>query len=207
MAIKTYAVRIGNRYGIQYEEALKEKLDIEFLHEEKEEFKLQWNKLHFFNLDIDEAICVIDIDIKLINDYQKLFEYPIDRGEFLTIKPWWNKRPINGGFYKFYPSDTKFIYEEFKKNRKYWEKYFIENGRKPGPVNGEEDFVHHIAKDKLNLKYIPDTWVTKMEVNQSKEFLVDLNKKYPGDYAFLGNKYNRDIKLIHYYGLGQLFYS
>jgi hypothetical protein len=78
MAIKTYAVRIGNRYGIQYEEALKEKLDIEFLHEEKEEFKLQWNKLHFFNLDIDEAICVIDIDIKLINDYQKLFEYPIE---------------------------------------------------------------------------------------------------------------------------------
>ena len=78
MAVKVYAVRVGNRYGPKYEDYLRSKIpNIQFLNEEKENFKLQWNKLHFFNLNLDEPICVIDIDIKLINEYQKLFDYPI----------------------------------------------------------------------------------------------------------------------------------
>ena len=36
-------------------------------------------------MDIDEPICVIDIDIILVNDYNKLFDYPVKRGQFLAI--------------------------------------------------------------------------------------------------------------------------
>ena len=36
-------------------------------------------------MDIDEPICVIDIDILLVNDYNKLFDYPIKKGQFLAM--------------------------------------------------------------------------------------------------------------------------
>ena len=205
MEVKVYAVRVGNRYGIEFEKYLKDKIpDIEFLNEEREGFKLQWNKLHFFQLDIDRPICVIDIDIDLINDYTKIFEYPIQRGEFLTLDCWWDNRPINGGFYKFYPSDVKFVYDEFKKNKDYWERYFIENGTKPGPVNGEEDFVYHMVKDVLEVKYLPGTWATKMKSKPDRKELIQLNRKYPGKYLYL-DKFNQDIKLIHYLDLNRIY--
>lgn len=208
MAVKIFAVRVGNRYGSEYEDYLRTKIpNIQFLNKEKENFKLQWNKLHFFNSSFKEPICVIDIDIQLINEYEKLFKYPIRRGEFLTIDSWWsNTRPINGGFYKFYPQDTKFIYEEFKKNKLYWEEYFIKNETKTGPVNGEEDFVYEMVKDKLKLKHLPASWTTMMKVKPSKKDLKILNKKYPKDYVYLGNKFNNDIKFIHYLGLNQLLF-
>ena len=58
--------------------------------------------MYGMNLDIDEPICVMDIDILLINDYKKIFEYPIERG--VSCKPgWWRdtnqeQYKINGGF-------------------------------------------------------------------------------------------------------------
>ena len=36
-------------------------------------------------LDIDEPICVMDIDVLLVNDYKKVFDYPIQRGEFVAM--------------------------------------------------------------------------------------------------------------------------
>ena len=208
MEIKVFAVRVGNRYNIEYEKYLKSKIPhITFLNEELEDFKLQWNKLHFFNSDFEEPICVIDIDIQLINEYEKLFEYPIKKGEFLTIDSWWSDtRPINGGFYKFYPQDTKFIYEEFKKNKLYWEEYFIKNGTKPGPVNGEEDFVYEMVKDKLKLKYLPSSWATMMKIKPDKDQLRKLNRKYSKEYVYLGNKFHDDIKFVHYLDLNQLLF-
>ena len=208
MEIKVFAVRVGNRYNIEYEKYLKSKIpQITFLNEELEDFKLQWNKLHFFNSDFEEPICVIDIDIQLINEYEKLFEYPIKKGEFLTIDSWWSDtRPINGGFYKFYPQDTKFIYEEFKKNKLYWEEYFIKNGTKPGPVNGEEDFVYEMVKDKLKLKYLPSSWATMMKIKPDKDQLRKLNRKYSKEYVYLGNKFHDDIKFVHYLYLNQLLF-
>lgn len=208
MEIKVFAVRVGDRYNIEYEKYLKSKIpQITFLNEELEDFKLQWNKLHFFNDDSEEPICVIDIDIQLINEYEKLFEYPIKKGEFLTIDSWWSDtRPINGGFYKFYPQDTKFIYEEFKKNKTYWEEYFIKNGTKPGPVNGEEDFVYKIVKDKMKLKYLPASWATMMKIKPDRGQLRRLNKKYSKEYVYLGNKFHDDIKFVHYLDLNQLLF-
>ena len=32
-----------------------------------------WNAL-----DIDEPICVMDIDVLLVNDYEKIFDYPVN---------------------------------------------------------------------------------------------------------------------------------
>ena len=46
---------------------------------------LQWNKMWGMQLDIDEPICVMDIDVLLVNDYKKVFDYPIQRGEFVAM--------------------------------------------------------------------------------------------------------------------------
>ena len=73
--MKIICIRIGDKYGQLYEEYLKEKLpEHEFIWI-KEPYDprvlLQWNKMYGMNLDIDEPICVIDIDILLVNDYYK----------------------------------------------------------------------------------------------------------------------------------------
>jgi hypothetical protein len=196
------AVRIGERYGPEYEDYLKSKLpNIQFLNEEKDNLLLQWNKLHFFNLDIDKPVCVIDIDISLINDYMEIFNYPIQPGEFLSIRQWWDpnsKSELNGGFYKFYPKDTKYIYDKMMENPTYWMNYFIKNGAKPGPINGEENFVEMMVKQKLDLKFIPDEWCCRMK--EDKKFLSKQNRLSSLDYVYLGG-FNPSIKLVHYNGL------
>lgn len=199
--LKVFAVSIGEKYKY-CEQYLKRKIpDIHFLKESKENFLLQWNKLHFFNLDLEEPVCVIDLDVLFVNSYMDLLNFPIERGEFLSIRSWWEDEgscELNGGFYKFFPKDTVYIYEEFKKNKKHWENYFIEKGLKPGPINGEENFVDHMVRQKLKLKFVPDNWVTRMVENLDKEWLAKINLKYPGNYMYIGGKFNSDIKLVHY---------
>mgnify|MGYP000666153924 CR=1 FL=1 len=143
--MKVFAVRIGDKYGPEYETYLDKKLhEYEFiwvLEPIQDNVQLQWNKMYGMNLDIDEPICVIDIDILLINDYTKIFEYPIKRGEFIAMPGWWRdtnqeKYKINGWFFKYYPKDVKYIYDKFMKNPGYWKKYYIKNGTTKGPING-----------------------------------------------------------------------
>jgi len=79
--MKIVCVRIGERYGPEYEEYLESKLpEYEFIWVREElqpNIKLQWNKIYAMTLDTDEPVCVMDIDILLINDYKKVFEvYP-----------------------------------------------------------------------------------------------------------------------------------
>lgn len=193
------AVRIGNRYGPEYEDYLKSKLpEIKFLNEQQNNLWLQWNKLNFFALDYNEPICVIDIDILLINDYIEIFNYPIERGEFLTVKQWWDPEAateLNGVFYKFYPSDTKYIFDKLIESPRYWMEYFIKNKIKPGPINGEENFVEMMAKKRLKIKYLPETWCCRMSNN--KEFKAKINALSPLPYVHL-DKYHPDIKLVHF---------
>lgn len=203
MGVKVFAVRVGDRYGPEYEEYLKSKIpNITFLTTPEPDLVWQWNKIHFFNYHSNEPIVVVDVDIELYNNYDDLINYPVSHGEFLTINPWWDNNKhscdINGGFYKFYPSDTRYIYEEFMDQPDYWRRCFIDMGIKPGPVNGEENFVSRIAKQKLKIKYLPDNWVTRMVPNISNKHLISLTKKYPGDYITLGGQYNPDIKLVHF---------
>ena len=116
------------------------------------------------SLDIDEPIFFIDIDILLTNDFKKLFDYPIKNGQFLAMPGWWReeqKYKINGGFFKYYPKDCKYIYNKFMKDVDYWQSYYIKNGTTIGPVNGEQYFVEDSVKERLELITIPDSWVTR----------------------------------------------
>ena len=76
--MKILAVRIGDKYGPEYEDYLEEKLsdyELVWIREPYEKgIALQWNKMYGMQLDIDEPICVMDIDVLLINDYKKIFD-------------------------------------------------------------------------------------------------------------------------------------
>ena len=204
MGTKVFAIRIGDRYGIEYEEYLNSKLDnITWIREPFQKNVLfQWNKLFLMNLEIDEPIVVIDIDIKLINNYIELFECPIEKNEFLSIHSWWGdctnkKYTMNGGFQKYYPKSCKYIYEKFTKDPIYWQQHYIKNGTTLGPVNGEQFFVEDSVKEKLTLKLAPSEWVCRFKENYDQRWLIELNKKYPGNYVYL-DEFNPDIKLVHY---------
>ena len=88
MGMKILAVRIGDRYGPEYEKYLENKLpEYDFIWIRKpirEDVLLQWNKMHGMSLDIDEPICVIDIDVLLVNNYKELFEFPVKKGQFVS---------------------------------------------------------------------------------------------------------------------------
>ena len=87
--MKIIAIRIGDRYGPEYEKYLEEKLpQHEFIWIRKpirEDVLLQWNKMYGMSLDIEEPIVVMDIDVLLINNYDDLFNYPIKKGQFISI--------------------------------------------------------------------------------------------------------------------------
>ena len=154
--MKIVAIRIGDKYGPEYETYLQKKLpQHEFIWVREPYDKrvaLQWNKMWAMQMDIDEPICVIDIDILLVNDYNKLFDYPIKKGQFVAIPGWWrdtrkNSYKINGGFFKYYPKECKYIYDKFNKDIEYWQQYYIKNGTTQGPVNGEQYFVEDTARE------------------------------------------------------------
>jgi hypothetical protein len=215
--MKIVAVRIGDRYGPEYETYLESKLpEYEFIWIRKplaNNILLQWNKIYGMTLDIDEPICVIDIDILLINDYKKIFDYPIKRGQFLAAPSWWrilseeeSKRfSINGGFYKYYPKECNYIYKKFIKNPEYWQKKYIEEGFTTGPVNGEQFFMEDSVKEKLKLITLPDKWFCRMYgkednlTNKTLRFLNNTYKNKTGNpYMFLGNQFHSDIKYVHF---------
>jgi hypothetical protein len=216
--MKIFAVRIGNKYGPEYETYLKNKLPEYDLNWIREPFdprvQLQWNKMSVMNMDIDEPVVILDIDVLLINDYKKLFNYPIKRGEFLSISGWWrdtskNNYKINGGFFKYYPKECKYIYNKFMQDPIYWQSFYIKNGTTKGPVNGEQHFVEDSVKEKLKIKLIPDSWVTRWCADDSilygKDYLTwqkQITKKYKdltdNDYIYLGGEFHKDIKLVHF---------
>lgn len=213
--MKIVAVRIGNRYGPEYETYLEGKLpEHEFIWVRepiRSDVTLQWNKMYGMSLDIDEPICVMDIDIILENDYQKVFDYPIERGQFLAMPGWWrDSNPefkINGGFFKYYPKDCKYIYDKFMSNVDYWQQYYINNGTTKGPVNGEQYFVEESVKEKLELKLLPEAWFTRwnssydMTESQYSKWQYNLTQKYKkltgNEYIWMG-EFHEDIKFIHF---------
>ena len=216
--MKIVAVRIGDKYGPEYEEYLESKLpEYEFIWVRepiRPDVTLQWNKMYGMSLDIDEPICVMDIDVILINDYKKVFEYPIKPGEFLAMPGWWRDDskdekpyPMNGGFFKYYPKDCRYIYDEFMSNVNYWQQYYIENGVTKGPVNGEQYFVWDQANKNLNVKLLPAAWFTRWKTTFQdtdktyEKWQWDMTQKYRNetgnDYIWLGG-FHDDIKFVHF---------
>jgi len=212
--MKVYCVRIGDKYGKEYEDYINDKLKkYEVIWIRKpfhNDVTLQWNKMLPMSYDIDEPICVIDIDIHLINDYEKLFDYPIERGQFISIPAWWKDADgynINGGFFKYYPVDCKYIYDKFISDIDYWQQYYINNKTTVGPVNGEQYFVEDSVNDKLELITVPPAWVTRwsngynMTQLQFDDWQYYISNKYinvtNNEYLKLGD-FHKDIKFIHF---------
>lgn len=215
--MKILSVRIGDKYGPEYEKYLEKKLpDYEFVWVREpisSNILLQWNKMIGMNLDVDEPICVIDIDILLTNDYKKIFDYPIKKGQFVAMPGWWRNDEfmykINGGFFKYFPKDCKYIYEKFMKEPEYWQQFYIKNGTTTGPVNGEQYFVEDSVRDRLELITIPDSWVTRwcatedvIDGKSLNQWQIKQTMKYQSktgnNYIYLGNKFHPDIKLVHF---------
>ena len=93
--MKIYCVSIGEKYGPEFEKYLENKLGtINWIRDQiASNVPLQWNKMYPMSLSDTEPVCVIDLDIVLENDYMDLFNYPIERGEFLSIHGWWRDAP------------------------------------------------------------------------------------------------------------------
>tara|TARA_B100000508_G_C11457948_1_gene277699 strand:- start:960 stop:1616 length:657 start_codon:yes stop_codon:yes gene_type:complete len=203
--MRIFAVRIGKKFGQDVEDYINSKLpNVTWIRDSLPGVNLQWNKMRVMNMDIDEPVVVIDIDLEFINDYMDAFEYPIERGEFLSAKSWWRDTvrsdlsySVNGGFFKYYPKDCKYIYDKFMKDKFYWQNYYIKNGTTVGPVNGEQYFVEDSVKEKLKLKFLPETWFCKSVKNPSKDWWARMNTLYPGDWLYLDGEYNKEIKIIH----------
>ena len=186
--MRIYCVRIGNKYGQQYEDYMNDRLSDHEVIWIKEPIRpnipLQWNKMAAMNDDSNEPILVLDIDKLLINNYKEAIEYPIKHGEFLAAPNPWSKSKIamSGGFYKFYPRECKYIYDSYINNIDYHTNYYIKNGYTIGPVNGEYLFVHDMIQKKLKLKLLPDAWVTR------------------GDSESQVAAFDSDVKLVHFTG-------
>ena len=203
--MRIFAVRIGKKFGQDVEDYINSKLpNVTWIRDSLPGVNLQWNKMRVMNMDIDEPVVVIDIDLEFINDYMDAFEYPIERGEFLSAKSWWRDTvrsdlsySVNGGFFKYDPKDCKYIYDKFMKDKFYWQNYYIKNGTTVGPVNGEQYFVEDSVKEKLKLKFLPETWFCKSVKNPSKDWWARMNTLYPGDWLYLDGEYNKEIKIIH----------
>lgn len=199
--VKVFAVRIGNKYGPIYEDYLKEKLpNIQFINKPIHPFVLQWNKLRFMDMDINEPICVIDVDITLHNGYNELFEYPISKGQFIGIPSWWRdthdeKYKINGGFYKYYPKECKYIVDRYREKPKYYSQKYIANEITVGPVNGEQYFVEDTARERLEVKTVPEEWVQRATKIRKVTKLQTEQEMEEYDYTFIPDG---EVKLVHH---------
>lgn len=204
MGTTVLAVRIGDRYGREYEDYINSKLDnVVWINKAFDpRVQLQWNKLYGMSMDTDDPIVVLDIDQLLINDYMDLIEYPIERGEFVSINPWWQDSPdkkykMQGGFQKYYPKDCKYIYDKFISNPEYWQQYYIKNGTTIGPCNGEQYFVEDSVNERLSMKFVPQEWIGCFVNEPSQDYIAQANVRYPGEWYYLG-EFNPDVKLVHF---------
>jgi len=207
--MRVYCVRIGDKYGQQYEDYMNEKLadyEVIWIKEPiKPNVPLQWNKMVAMNDDSDEPVVVLDIDKIFINDYKEALDYSIKPGEFLAAPYWWGngRIPMSGGFYKFYPKDCKYIYNNYINNIDYYTNYYIKNGYTTGPVNGEFLYVHYMLQRELKLITLPDAWVTRWtseEFDLSGEHRSDLKHRYrtaTGNYLYK-DEFNPMIKIVHF---------
>ena len=211
-------IRIGDKYGPEYEDYLEDKLskyNIHWIHEPyNDRVTLQWNKMWGMQLDQDEPLCVMDIDVLLMGDYEKIFDYPVERGQFLAMPGWWRDTKkhgyyINGGFFKYYPQDCKYIYDKFMGDINKWQNYYIENGTTQGPVNGEQHFVEDSVNEELELVTLPNAWFTRWVVDEDINYGKSMSKwniqmvnKYReltgNDYIYLGGEFHPDIKFVHF---------
>jgi hypothetical protein len=164
-------------------------------------------------MDTDEPICVIDIDILLVGDYQKVFDYPIKPGQFIAMPGWWRNDyvtyKINGGFFKYYPKECRYIYDKFMGDIHHWQQFYINNGQTIGPVNGEQYFVEDNVNERLELITLPDEWFTRwvadnkvISYNNIRTWQYKMTEQYKkatgNDWIYMGGEFHPDIKFVHF---------
>tara|TARA_R110001592_G_scaffold61672_5_gene188274 strand:- start:3686 stop:4363 length:678 start_codon:yes stop_codon:yes gene_type:complete len=204
VSMKVFCVRIGDKYGPEYEDYINDKLHWCDVHWIRAPFHphvpLQWNKLQVFNMDIDEPVVVMDIDKLLINDYEEILHYTCNKGEFVSVPFWWDfeayKFKTSGGFYKFWPKECKNIYEKYMSDIPYWTNYYIKNGFTNGPVNGEFMFVQENID--VELKLMPDSWFTRWHSTNSTQKIEDKYQELTGNKLFNNHVWHSDIKMVHF---------
>lgn len=206
--MKIFCVRIGDKYGPEYEDYIESKLeghDIHWIRKPyKPEIPLQWNKIQVFGLDIDEPVILMDIDKLLINDYHEIINYPCKKGQFVTTPYWW-KRTTNpykssGGFYKFWPSTTRHIYEKFMGDISYYTSYYIKAGLTTGPVNGEFMFVQDSLYG-MDMQIMPNAWFTRWVADpdiSTQSIEIRYCESTGNDYLFDGDNFHPDVKMVHF---------
>ena len=210
--MKIFCVRIGEKYGPEYEDYINNKLEGHNIYWIREPFHkwvpLQWNKLQVFGMDIDEPVIVMDIDKLLINNYHEVINYPCKKGQFVTTPYWWknthmeNPYKSSGGFYKFWPSTTRHIYEKFMGDIPYYTSYYIKNRLTTGPVNGEFMFVQDSLYG-MDMQIMPNSWFTRWIANSKSEkdnklLEIKYMETTGNNYLFDGNNFHPDIKMVHF---------
>jgi hypothetical protein len=206
VSVKIFCVRIGNKYGPEYEDYINSKLEGHDVHWIREPYHphipLQWNKLKVFDMDIDEPVIVMDIDKLLIHDYAEVINYPCKRDEFVSIPYWWNFNgtafKMSGGFYKFWPKHNKNIWNTFAEDIPYWTNHYIKAGLTIGPVNGEFMYVQEHLKTELVL--MPDAWFTRWvsDPNISTSNIEDKYLEITGNKLYDGRDFHDDVKIVHF---------
>tara|TARA_A100001011_G_scaffold29004_1_gene28196 strand:+ start:3150 stop:3860 length:711 start_codon:yes stop_codon:yes gene_type:complete len=194
--------------------------DIEFLNEDINIIpiinlnkKLQWYKLDYFKKDIVDTddIVLMDIDMHIIGNVDFLFDKVKDNEFRGTHRFWWRWREdkdnklfaLSGSVYKFKNGQHQYIVNEFEKDIKKWEEYFINNGVTIGPVNGEQHFVQYqLEKNKTNVSMFPEKHIVKWH---NDDFYIQTSiehayKKYSGNNYILDDNWHKDVRIIHYAG-------
>lgn len=205
--MKIFCVRIGNKYGPKYEDYINRKLknyDVHWIREPLPNVDLQWNKMQVMGMDLDEPVVVIDIDILLTNDYEKLFDIPCYPWEFYMVPAWWGSQlKVNAGFMKYWPTYTREIYDTFMYDPLHWQTKYIKQGLTIGPVNGEQNFVYeHVMASPLDLTFPNYRWVGR--ISDDEDVNEEINRLYQqktgNEYMYNGEDFHPDIKLVHFTG-------
>ena len=206
VSVKVFCVRIGTKYGREYEDYINSKLEDHDVHWIREPYHkwipLQWNKLKVFDMDIDEPVIVMDIDKLLIHDYEEVINYPCKKDEFVSIPYWWNFNgtpyKMSGGFYKFWPKYNKNIWDTFVEDIPGWTNHYIKAGLTIGPVNGEFMYVQEHLQTELVL--MPDAWFTRWisdpDISTSK--IEDKYLEITGNKLYDGRDFHSDVKIVHF---------
>ena len=175
--------------------------------------KLQWYKLDYFKkhiVDTDDII-LMDIDQVVIRNCDFLFDNISDNEFRGTHRFWWRWREdkdnkkfaLSGSVYKFKNGQHQYIVDEFEKDIKFWEEYFIKSGITVGPVNGEQHFVQYqLEKNKTNVSMFPEKHIVKWHKD---DFYIQTSiehayKKYSSNDYLLDEDWHEDVRIIHYAG-------
>lgn len=206
VSVKVFCVRIGTKYGREYEDYINRKLKGHDVHWIREPYHphipLQWNKLKVFDMDINEPVIVMDIDKLLIHDYEEVINYPCKKNEFVSIPYWWNFNgtpyKMSGGFYKFWPKYNKNIWNTFVEDIPRWTSHYIKAGLTIGPVNGEFMYVQEQLQSELVL--MPDAWFTRWvsDPGISTTKIEDKYLEITGNTLYDGYDFHSDVKVVHF---------